>query len=99
LGGTIEVPTVEGTRARITIPSGTQTGHQFRLKNKGMTVLRSASRGDMFVQAIVETPVNLTKTQKKLMKEFAEDGEIENQSPESHSFFAKVKELWDDLTD
>jgi molecular chaperone DnaJ len=53
----------------------------------------------MFVQAIVETPVNLTKTQKKLMKEFAEDGEIENQSPESHSFFAKVKELWDDLTD
>jgi molecular chaperone DnaJ len=99
LGGTIEVPTVEGTRARITIPPGTQTAHQFRLKNKGMTVLRSASRGDMFVQDIVETPVNLTKVQKKLMKEFAEDGEIEKQSPESHSFFKKVKELWEDLTD
>lgn len=98
LGGTIEVPTVEGTRARITIPAGTQTGHQFRLKDKGMTVLRSASRGDMFVQAIIETPVNLTKEQKELMKQFASDSEIETQSPESHGFFSKVKELWEDIT-
>jgi len=64
LGGFIEVPTVDGARARITIPIGTQSGHQFRLKGKGMSVLRSKERGDMFVQASVEIPVNLTKNKK-----------------------------------
>src|SRR6266404_3004107 len=47
LGGAIEVPTVDGSRARVTVPPGTQSGHQFRLKSKGMTVLRSPARGDM----------------------------------------------------
>ena len=63
LGGAIEVPTVDGSRARVTVPPGTQSGHQFRLKSKGMTVLRSPARGDMFIEATVETPVNLTKRQ------------------------------------
>ena len=70
LGGSIEVPTVDGTIARISIPAGTPTGHQFRLKGKGMSVLRSKARGDMFVQANVETPQNLTKRQKELLKAF-----------------------------
>ena len=48
LGGTIEVPTIDGTRAKVTIPAGTQTGHQFRLRGKGMSVLRSPARGDMY---------------------------------------------------
>ena len=95
LGGSIEVPVVDGTRAKIAIPAGTQTGHQFRLKNKGMTVLRSEARGDMFVQATVETPVNLTKRQQDLLKEFEADGG--SHSPESSGFFSKVKELWEDL--
>jgi len=56
LGGAIEVPTIDGGRARLTIPAGTQSGHQFRLKGKGMTVLRSANRGDMYVEVAVETP-------------------------------------------
>jgi molecular chaperone DnaJ len=97
LGGNIEVPTVEGGRARVTIPAGTQSGHQFRLKNKGMSILRSKERGDMFVQATVETPVNLTKKQKELLAEFDKEGKGEKHSPESYGFFSKVKEIWEDL--
>ena len=99
LGGAIEVPTIDGSKAKVTIPAGTQSGHQFRLRAKGMSVLRSPARGDMFIQAMVETPVNLTKRQIELLKEFDQNGEGEKakNSPESHGFFAKVKELWDDL--
>ncbi len=97
LGGTIEVPTVNGERARISIPPGTQSGETFRLRGKGMTVLRSQARGDMYVEAMVETPVNLTEKQRKLLQEFADGGADEEHSPESHGFFAKVKELWQDL--
>lgn len=99
LGGTIEVPSIDGSRAKITIPAGTQSGHQFRLKAKGMSVLRSPARGDMFVQAVVETPVNLTKKQQDLLREFEKAGTDKETSPESHGFFAKVKELWEDLTE
>ncbi len=99
LGGNIEVPTVDGSRARITVPSGTQTGHQFRLRDKGMTILRTKSRGDMFVQATVETPVNLTKQQKEILQEFEKATKGEKHSPEAHNFFTKVKELWEDLKD
>jgi molecular chaperone DnaJ len=97
LGGTIEVPTVEGKMARVTIPSGTPTGHQFRLRDKGMTILRSKARGDMFIQAFVETPVNLTKRQKELLKEFGDESPEDTTSPQSHGFFSKVKEIWEDL--
>ena len=97
LGGIIEVPTVEGTLARVTIPAGTPTGHQFRLKGKGMSVLRSTARGDMFVQAMVETPVNLTDKQKELLQEFEAESPAEKTSPQAAGFFDKVKELWEDL--
>jgi molecular chaperone DnaJ len=97
LGGTIEVPTIEGQRARITIPEGTPTGHQFRLKGKGMTILRSTARGDMFVQAFVETPVNLTKRQRELLEEFAHESSPAKHSPQAHGFLDKMKELWEDL--
>jgi molecular chaperone DnaJ len=97
LGGSIEVPTVDGSRARVTVPAGTQSGHQFRLKAKGMTVLRSAARGDMFVEATVETPVNLTKRQQELLREFDKEGENHRTHPESEGFFARVKEFFEDL--
>ena len=99
LGGHIEVPTVDGARARITIPAGTQSGHQFRLKAKGMSVLRSRERGDMFVQANVETPVNLSKRQKELLREFDGEAGAAKNNPESEGFFTKVKDLWEDLKD
>jgi molecular chaperone DnaJ len=97
LGGAIEVPTVDGSRARVTIPPGTQTGHQFRLKGKGMTVLRSTARGDMFIEAVVETPRNLTKRQQELLREFEKAGESRRTHPESEGFFARVKEFFEDL--
>jgi molecular chaperone DnaJ len=99
LGGSIEVPTIDGSRARVTVPAGTQTGHQFRLKAKGMAVLRSPARGDMFIQAVIETPVKLNKKQQELLREFEKAGSEKDTSPESAGFFAKVKELWEDLKD
>lgn len=100
LGGSIEVPSIDGGRARVNIPAGTQTGQQFRLRAKGMSALRSSMRGDMYVQAQVETPVNLTKDQREILKEFEETGGGSvKHSPESEGFFTKVKEFWDDLKD
>lgn len=99
LGGAIEVPTIDGKRMKVTIPAGTQTNQQFRLKNKGMTVMRSSARGDMFVEVAVETPVNLTKKQKELLQDFVGESVDAKTNPQSHGFFAKVKELWEDLKD
>ena len=99
LGGDIEIPTIEGTKARLNIPSGTQSETRFRLKGKGMTVLRQKGRGDMYVEIGVEIPVNLTKKQKEILKEFEnEGGTSKNHSPKSQSFFKKLKEVWEDLT-
>ncbi|MEO0410905.1 MAG: molecular chaperone DnaJ [Pseudomonadota bacterium] len=101
LGGEIEVPTIEGARAKVKIPPGTQSGKQFRLRGKGMPTISGGPVGDMIVRAQVETPVNLTPRQRELLEEF---GEIERSdtgksSPQSDGFFARVKELWDDLTE
>ena len=57
-------------KAKVTIPAGTQAGDQFRLRGKGFSVLRSAARGDMYVQVAVETPQNLTRRQRELLEEF-----------------------------
>ena len=62
-----------------------------------MTVLRSPARGDMYIQAIVETPVNLKKRQQELLREFEKAGENSKTHPESEGFFAKVKEFFEDL--
>jgi molecular chaperone DnaJ len=98
MGGAVEVPSVDGGRARVTIPAGTQAGDQFRLRGKGFSVLRSAARGDMYVQVSVETPQNLTKKQRELLEEFeAEAVKAGRTSPESEGFFAKVKEFFEDL--
>ncbi|HJN23072.1 MAG: molecular chaperone DnaJ [Rhodospirillales bacterium] len=97
LGGAIEIPAIDDSRARITIPAGTQTGQQFRLKGRGMAVLRSQARGDMFVQVTVETPINLSKKQTDLLRQFESEISQEKQSPESHGFFSKVKDIWEDL--
>ncbi len=91
LGGNIEVPTLDGKMARINIPAGAQNGHQFRLRSKGMPIVRSTQRGDMYIEIAVETPVNLTSKQKDLLKEFEKAGKT---SPESEGFFSKVKEMF-----
>lgn len=98
LGGEINVPTVNGRKARVKINAGNQTGKQYRLHGKGMPVLHSQKFGDMVIQTSVETPVNMTRKQKELLRAFADECS-DNVSPESSGFFDKVKELWDDLKD
>lgn len=95
LGGSIEVPTIDGGRGRVQIPNGSQSGRQMRLRGKGMPALRGAGSGDMFIELAVETPVNLTARQKELLAEFEELAE--NNNPETSSFFSSVKNFWDSM--
>ena len=95
LGGSVEVPTIDGGRGRIQIPAGSQSGRQMRLRGKGMPALRGGGVGDMFIELAVETPVNLTARQKELLQEFEELGE--NNNPETKSFFSSVKSFWDGI--
>lgn len=101
LGGSVEVPSIDGGRTKVTIPAGTQNGKQFRLRAKGMPQLRGVGFGDLYIQTQVEVPVNLTRRQKELLKEFEEESEASDKanSPESEGFLGKVKEFWSDLTD
>ena len=94
LGGQIEVPTLEGTTTRVKIPEGTESGKQFRLKGKGMPVLRSKITGDMYIQVEVETPKNLTRRQRELLEEFEKASHRET-SPESAGFFSRVKDFFE----
>lgn len=94
LGGEIEVPTIDGDVTEVKVEAATQSGQRTRLRHKGMSVLRSSSRGDMYVELAVETPVHLTKRQKELLKEFAEEAEKNKTHPESEGFIGKVKELF-----
>ncbi len=92
LGGEFTVHTVNGSEAKVKIPEGTQSGKQFKLKSKGMPVLRTRDFGDLYIQANVETPQNLTKRQRELLSEF-ETESSNTTHPESSGFFAKMKEF------
>ncbi len=94
LGGQIEVPTLEGATTRVKVPEGTESGKQFRLKGKGMPVLRSKVMGDMYIQVDVETPKNLTRRQRELLEEFEKESHRET-SPESAGFFSRVKDFFE----
>ncbi len=98
LGGHIEAPTIDGGRARVAIPAGAQSGKQFRLRGKGMPVLRQNREGDLYIEVGVETPTNLTKRQKELLEEFQQIGETNKNSPESDGFFGQVKDFWGRMT-
>ena len=93
LGGEVEVPTIDGGSSRVKVPAGAQTGKQLRLRSKGMPALRGGGLGDMLIELAIETPVNLTSRQKELLREFEKLSEDNN--PEGHSFFAKVRNFWD----
>ncbi|XAT56128.1 molecular chaperone DnaJ [Rhodobacteraceae bacterium IMCC1335] len=95
LGGDIEVPTMDGGRSRVKIPAGSQSGRQMRLRGKGMPSIKSAQKGDMFIEIAVETPVNLTSKQRELLREF--EALSEDNNPESKSFFSSVKSFWDTM--
>ncbi|MFZ2103124.1 MAG: molecular chaperone DnaJ [Oricola sp.] len=93
LGGQFEVATMDGAYTRVKIPDGTQSGRQFRLKGKGMPVLRQAHMGDLYIQITVETPQNLSKRQRELLEEFDTISAQEN-SPQSTGFFSRMKEFF-----
>jgi molecular chaperone DnaJ len=94
LGGEIEAPTLDGGRTRVKVPAGVQSGKQLRLRAKGMPVLqRSGQHGDLYIELAVETPVNLSRRQEELLREF--EGAGRNNSPENQDFFSKVKDFWE----
>ena len=93
IGGSIDVPTIDGGKARLKIPNGTQNGDQFRLKSKGMPSMRGSFTGDLYIQAKVETPVNLSKRQIEILESFKEVSS-ENESPLSSAFFRKARDFW-----
>ena len=94
LGGEFSVHTVDGGEQRVKVPEGTQSGKQFKLKGKGMPILRSRERGDLYIQANVETPQNLTRRQRELLTEFDAESSTKTH-PESTGFFAKMKDFFD----
>ena len=93
LGTTVEVPSIDGGRTKIKIPSGTQSGKQLRLKGKGMPILRRNITGDLYIRIITEVPTSLTKKQKELLVEF-KSLEDTKSNPLIKNFFEKAKKFW-----
>jgi molecular chaperone DnaJ len=93
LGTSLEIPTIDGAKAKIKIPAGTQTGKQFRLKGKGMPYIRGSGNGDLYVQINTEVPISLNSEQKELLEKFRK---IENDksNPNIKQFFQKAKSFW-----
>jgi len=95
LGGAIEIPTIDGTKAKLQIPEGAQNGDQFRLKSKGMTVMNAGGRrGDMYVKVNIETPVKLSKEERDLLQKLDVLMQGKSSNPKSESFFKKVSDLF-----
>ncbi len=92
LGAEIEVPTLSGKK-KLSVPPGTQSGHDFVLKNEGVAVLNSHRRGNLVVRVIIEVPRKLTKKQRELLSEF-QLASAEPPGPMSRTFFEKVRELF-----
>jgi molecular chaperone DnaJ len=93
LGAAIEIPTIDGGKAKIKIPEGTQSGKQFRLRGKGMPYIRGSGNGDLYVQINTEVPISLNKNQKELLEKFREI-ENEKSNPSIKKFFQKAKNFW-----
>ena len=93
LGTSIEIPTIDGGKAKIKIPAGTQSGKQLRLKGKGMPYIRGSGYGDLYVQLNTEVPVSLNKEQKELIEKFRQI-ENEKSNPSIRKFFQKAKSFW-----
>ncbi len=95
LGGEVEVPTLDG-KVALKIPAETQTGKMFRLRGKGVQPVRGGSVGDLMCKVVVETPVNLNKRQKELLREFQDSLEKpgSKHSPKKDSWFDNVKSFF-----
>jgi molecular chaperone DnaJ len=96
LGTEIEVPTIDGGKSKVKIPAGTQSGKQFRLKNKGMPILRQDNFGDLYLETNVIIPDSLSKEQKELLEKLKllED---KNNNSEISNFIKKTKKFWENI--
>ena len=90
------MPNIDGSKSKVKIPAGTQSGKQLRLRDKGMPMLRSGGYGDLYLQVKIETPVSLNKEQKELLEKFR-DLEDSKNNPENQSFIRKAKKFWESI--
>jgi molecular chaperone DnaJ len=99
LGGEVELPTLDG-HVSLKIPAGTQSGKVFRLRGKGVTTVRDPRQGDLFAAVSVETPVNLTSEQKRLLEEFEESLQAggERHSPRAGGWLDTVKRFFERIS-
>jgi len=95
LGGAVKVPTLEGD-VSLKIPTETQSGRVFRLRDKGVKPVRGGDRGDLFCRVVVETPVNLSSEQRELLKQFDESLRVDGRghTPREEGFFEGVKRFF-----
>jgi molecular chaperone DnaJ len=93
LGGSIELPGVDGHKIEIKIPAGVQSGEQLRHRGAGMSVLNGRGRGDLVARILVETPTRMSAKQKQLLEEFR-DTETGDECPAAKSFFTRIRELF-----
>ena len=96
LGAEIEVPTIDGGKSKVKIPQGTQSAKQFRLRGKGMPILRKNDFGDLYLEIAVIIPESLTEEQKNLLEKFKRL-ENSNNTSEIKNFFNKAKKFWEKI--
>jgi len=95
LGGEIEIPTIDGSKAKVTIKEGTQNSDQLRLKSKGMSVMNSGGRrGDMYIRVNIETPVKLSDEERELLEKLDKLMQNKANNPKTESFFQKISEFF-----
>ena len=92
LGGSIDLPGIDGEQVQIKIPAGIQSGEQLRQRGAGMSVLNGRGRGDLVARVLVETPTRLSSKQKKILEEFRET-ETGDECPAAKSFFGRVRDM------
>src|ERR1700728_4412262 len=98
LGGSVEVPTLNG-EVILKIPGETQSGRVFRVREKGVRPVRGGSAGDLFCRVVIETPVSLSTEQKELLRKFQSTLEQGSHQPREQSFFEGVKKFFTGAVD
>ncbi len=94
LGGEVDVPLIDGSKVKLKIPAGTETGDRVRLKEKGMSKVISSVRGDLYAHAYIHTPKKLNKKQKELFEQLDKElGEIDT-NYKDEGFFSRMKNMW-----
>ena len=94
LGGSVEIPGIDGHKIEVKVAAGTQSGQRLKIKGEGMPKIRSVDKGDLWVEFKVETPVNLSPRQKELLEEFRSISGDDGCQPAEKSFFEKIKDLF-----